>query len=49
MFKPNLVLFEKGAIDYEIGQVLKERFEEEKIPIEMLKSNRIQVKVSFFI
>lgn len=44
MFKPNLVLFENGAIDYEIGQALKERFEEEKIPIEMLKSNRIQVK-----
>ena len=44
MFKPNLVLFEKDAMEYEVGQALKERFEKEGILTEQLNSNRIHVK-----
>ncbi len=41
MFKPQYVYIEEQALDYDLGRQLRDRFLREKVPIKMLKSNRV--------
>lgn len=39
MFKPKHVYIEKEALDYPLGNELKEKFEKMDIPVDILESN----------
>ena len=41
MFKPKHVYIEKEALDYPLGNELKEKFEKMDIPVDILESNRV--------
>ena len=41
MFKPKHVYIEKEALDYPLGNELKEKFEKMDIPVNILESNRV--------
>ena len=42
MFKPKHVYIEKEALDYPLGNELKEKFEKMDIPVNILESNRVK-------
>lgn len=45
MFKPNHVIFEKEALEYETGQALWEKFQQtEKCEVEVIEKNRVVIK-----